>query len=108
MGTLEKLKKNGVILKYEDIVRLCQKYHIIELSLFGSAIREDFHEESDVDILISYKPKAKISLFDEVNLGNEFSELMNRDVDIVDVKGLKNPIRREEILSTREIVYVTS
>ena len=105
MSALEKLRKNGIILKYEDIADLCQKYQVKELYLFGSAIREDFNEESDVDILISYKPEAKVSLFEEVDLCNEISELIQRDVDIVDIEGLRNPIRREEILSTREIVY---
>ena len=106
--TLKKLARNGVFLKYKDIVRLCEKYHINELSIFGSSIRDDFNEDSDVDLLISYKPKAKISLFDESGLWYEFSTLINREVDLVDIRGLKNPIRREDILATREIVYVNN
>ena len=108
METLKKLEENGVHLTYEEIVQLCDKYHIEELSIFGSSIRDDFTDDSDIDVLVAYKPKAKVSLFDEVDLMNELSNLIKRTVDICDIRGLKNPIRREEILSTREVVYVCS
>jgi predicted nucleotidyltransferase len=103
---LSKLKNNGVDIDYDEIVKVCKKYHISELSIFGSSLRKDFASNSDVDILVSYHNKAKISLFDEAQLMNEFTVLFNRPVDICDIRGLKNPIRREEILSTREVVYI--
>ena len=49
MDTLKKLERNGVFLRYEDVVRICQKYKIVEMSVFGSSIRDDFKEDSDVD-----------------------------------------------------------
>ena len=108
METLKKLERNGVYLKYEDVERLCRKYHIAELSVFGSSIRDDFNDDSDVDILVtyeSYEPGFILSLFDEMDLENEFSTLLNRDVDICDKKGLTNPFRREDILASSEVVY---
>ena len=48
MNTYEKLKKNGLIVNPIDIERLCIKHKIKELSIFGSAIRDDFDENSDV------------------------------------------------------------
>jgi uncharacterized protein len=105
METIEKLRKNGISLDYKDIVLLCKKYHINELSIFGSSIREDFNQNSDVDILVSFGNKAEISLFDLMDLENEFSKLLKRDVDIVEKEALKNPIRKNRILSTREIIY---
>ena len=108
MDTLKKLAKNGLFLKYEDIVRICEKYRLTELSIFGSAIREDFKDDSDVDILISYEDVWQNDPFDELYIEREFTELLNREVDIVDKDGLKNPIRREEILTTREVVYAYS
>ena len=109
MDTLKKLERNGVHLKYEDVVRLCEKYMIEELSIFGSSIREDFSESSDVDILITYKPEAefKVTLFDEMDLEDEFARLTNRDVDICDKDCLNNPLRREDILASSEVVYVS-
>ena len=101
----EKLKKNDILLDYSNMVKLCKKYSIIELSIFGSSIRDDFSKDSDVDILVSFDRKSQISLFDIIELENEFSQLLNRDVDIVEKESLKNPIRKEKILSTREIIY---
>jgi predicted nucleotidyltransferase len=40
-----------------------------------------------------------------MNLEKEFSQLLKREVDIVEKEALKNPIRRNRILSTREIIY---
>jgi predicted nucleotidyltransferase len=103
--TIEKLQKNGVFLNYIDVIRLCKKYNIIELSIFGSSIREDFTQNSDVDILVSFKQNSKTTLFDIMELEKEFSRLLNREVDIVEKESLKNPIRKNRILSTREIIY---
>jgi len=84
---------------------LCKKYYITELSIFGSSIRDDFTQNSDIDILVSFEQDSKITLFDIIELENEFSKLVNREVDIVEKEGLKNPIRKNQILSTREIIY---
>ena len=105
METIEKLQKNGIILNYNDVVHICQKYHIIELSIFGSSIRDDFNQRSDVDILVSFDNNLEINLFDIMELEKEFSLLLNREVDVVEKEALKNPIRKERILSTREIIY---
>jgi predicted nucleotidyltransferase len=105
METMEKLRKNGIFLNYEDVVHLCKKYYINELSIFGSSIRDDFKENSDIDILVSFNKDSKITLFDIMNLEKEFSELLDREVDIVEKEALKNPIRKDKILSSREIIY---
>ena len=107
MDNLKKLERNGVHLEYDDIARLCEKYMISELSVFGSSIRDDFTADSDVDILITYKPEAEfvISLFDEIALQGEIQKLLNREVDLCDKDCLTNPIRRKYILSTSEVIY---
>ena len=105
METIEKLQKNGISLNFDDVIRLCKKYHIIELSIFGSSIRDDFTKDSDVDFLVSFDHNSIITLFDIMELENEFSKLLNKEVDIVEKEALRNPIRRNKILSTREIIY---
>ncbi|MBI3736164.1 nucleotidyltransferase domain-containing protein, partial [Candidatus Sumerlaeota bacterium] len=49
-------------LQQDDIAALCRKWGIRELSLFGSALRDDFSPESDMDFLVSYKPAARPNL----------------------------------------------
>ena len=105
METIEKLRKNGIFFNYNDIVLLCEKYGINELSIFGSSVRGDFTENSDVDILVSFNKGSEITLFDIMDLEKEFSQLLKREVDIVEKESLKNPIRKNRILSTREIIY---
>jgi predicted nucleotidyltransferase len=84
---------------------LCKKYYINELSVFGSSIRDDFTKDSDIDILVSFNNGSKITLFDIMDLEKEFSGLVNREVDVVEKESLKNPIRKNKILSTREVIY---
>jgi len=105
METIEKLRKNGIFLNYNDVIYLCEKYKIDELSLFGSSIRGDFSQNSDIDILVSFNKDSEITLFDIMDIENEFSKLLKRDVDIVEKESLKNPIRKNKILSSREIIY---
>ncbi|MDR2719069.1 MAG: nucleotidyltransferase domain-containing protein [Treponema sp.] len=105
METIEKMQKNGIFLDYNDIVILCKKYGVNELSIFGSSIRDDFTQNSDVDILVSFGKTSEITLFDIMDLEKEFSQVFKRNVDIVEKESLKNPIRKNRILSTREIIY---
>ena len=105
METMEKLRKNGIFLNYDDVVYLCKKYSINELSIFGSSIRDDFKKNSDIDILVSFNKDSGTTLFDIMNLEKEFFLLLNRKVDIVEKEALKNPIRKNKILSSREVIY---
>jgi uncharacterized protein len=105
MTTLQKLNNNGITISDKEIEFICEKYQIIELSVFGSSIRSDFKTSSDVDFLVSFKDKARITIFDLIDLQNEFSTLLNREVDIVEKESLKNPIRRKNIIENREILY---
>jgi len=105
METLKKLQKNGIFLEYNDIVKICKKYFISELSIFGSSIRDDFTDKSDVDILVSFTLNSKITLFDIIELENEFKNILGREVDVVEKESLNNPIRKNKILESREIIY---
>ena len=105
METLKKLQKNGIFLEYNDVIKICKKYFISELSIFGSSIRDDFTDKSDVDILVSFIINSKITLFDIIELENEFKNILGREVDVVEKESLKNPIRKNKILESREIIY---
>lgn len=92
-------------LPHSEVEAFCRKWQIEELSLFGSVLREDFSTDSDVDVLVTFKPEARWSLFDFVEMKDELSEILHREVDLVSWGGLRNPFRRHEILSTRQVVY---
>lgn len=82
-----------------------QRWHIQELALFGSVLREDFRDDSDVDVLVSFEEDCAIGLWEMADMLGELEALFGRDVDLVEKEGLQNPFRRRAILDTREIVY---
>ena len=91
----------------DKIAEFCRKWHITELALFGSVLREDFRPDSDVDVLVSFVEDTHWSLFDLVRMEEELREIFGREVDLVEKGGLKNPFRRHEILITREVIHAT-
>lgn len=87
------------------LVDLCQRYSIRELSLFGSATRDDFTASSDVDVLVEFSPDARIGFFRFVELQEELEHLFGRRVDLVTERSL-SPWFRDEVMREREVIYV--
>jgi len=105
MTTYEKLQKNGLYLNPDDVERICKKYQIKELSVFGSALRDDFGKDSDVDLLILFINNFGHTLLDIVDIKDEFKLLLGKEIDLAFKDRLKYPIRRENILSTSEVLF---
>ncbi len=103
--TLQRPPRARLPLPLESIEEFCRKWRIEELALFGSVLRDDFSSDSDVDVLVSFSPDARVSLLDFVDMKEELQEILHRPVDLVSKGGLRNPFRRHEILNTRQIVY---
>ena len=90
------------------IEAFCHRWKIIEMAVFGSALRNDFDPDSDIDLLVSFAPDAQWSLLDLIRMERELAELLGRRVDLVSRRGIEasaNWIRRREILSTAETIY---
>jgi len=85
----------------------CRKWRVKELAVFGSALREDFDPESDVDVLVELQPDHGLSLYDWVDMIEELKVIFGREVDLVAKGGLKNPFRRRQILRTAEVIYAS-
>jgi predicted nucleotidyltransferase len=83
---------------------VCRKYQIKELSLFGSALRDDFGGESDIDLLVEFVPNHTIGLIEYVSCQMELSELLGRKVDLVDKGGIK-PRLAHRILGSAKVIY---
>jgi predicted nucleotidyltransferase len=98
-------------LPQEKIKEFCRKWLITELALFGSAVRDDFQPDSDVDVLATFDPTSRWTLLDHVEMQDELKAILGRDVDLISRRGIEqsqNHIRRREILSTARMVYVGS
>jgi len=88
----------------EKVAAFCQKWKIRELSLFGSILRDDFHEDSDVDVLVEMMPESELG-WDWMDMRDELAGLFGRNVDMAFKDGLRNPYKRGEILRTRQVLY---
>ena len=84
----------------ERIAEFCRKWRVKEFSIFGSALREDFGPESDVDVLVEFEDEAPWSLFDLVDMIDELKVAFGRSVYLVSKRGLRSPFRRRAILET--------
>jgi uncharacterized protein len=94
----------NIELPTDQIQALCRRFHVRELAIFGSVLRDDFRDGSDVDFLVEFDPEAAIGLIDLGLMGEELRGLMGRRVDLVVKKDLKPPIRRE-VLSSAKVIY---
>lgn len=106
MTTGETFKRNLEI-PVEALATVCQRYGVAELALFGSVLRDDFSPESDVDILVTFVPEARIGLIAFNQLQEELTHLLQRPVDLVPKKGLK-PLIKDTVLSQAEVIYAAS
>jgi len=92
----------------QDIARFCKRWQILELSLFGSVLREDFNPDSDVDVLVTFSDNSEWGLFDHVQMQQELQALLDRKVDLISRRALahtQNQLLREEILKTTKVIF---
>lgn len=95
----------NIKVKMDRIRAFCNKWKVVELSLFGSALRDDFGPESDVDVLVGFADDARWDLFDLVEMRDDLKMIFGREVDLVEKGTIRNPFRRHAIMTTREILY---
>ena len=92
----------------DEISRFCRRWQIRELALFGSAIRDDFHAGSDIDILVTYDRASNWGLFDHAQMKNELEKLFGRKIDLVTRRALEqtqNSLLRTRILNTAQVIF---
>jgi len=87
----------------ERLAELCRRQGIRRLALFGSALRDDFGPESDLDVLVEFEPGTRVGLR-FVAIQDELSELLGRRVDL-NTPGFLSPHFRERVLGTAVPLY---
>ena len=100
--------KAHISLPKEKIAGYCHRWGIARLALFGSVIRDDFRPDSDVDVLVTFQPDTRHTLFDMARMQTELQQILGRDVDLVSRRGIENSrnhLRRKAILESAEVIY---
>jgi hypothetical protein len=99
---------NAVVASQAELTAFCRKWHITELALFGSVLREDFRPNSDVDVLVTFAPETRPGIRDRLQMSRELADLFGRPVDLIERKLVEespNYICRQHILTTAQVVY---
>ena len=89
----------------EKIVDFCLKHHIRKLAFFGSVLRDDFREESDVDVLVEFDEGQEPGLIGLAGMEEELSSIMGRKADLRTPEDLSKYFR-DKVISTAEVEYV--
>jgi len=100
---------NNLNIPKDKIVEFCRRHHIQRLGIFGSALREDFKPDINIDVLVDFDAGHSISMFEIIDIEQKLSELLGRKVDLVErraVEKSENYIRRRHILQSVETIYV--
>lgn len=85
------------------IAEFCRRHHIRRLAVFGSALRDDFTGDSDLDILVEFEDghTPGLAFF---AMQDELSELLGRTVDL-NTPGFLSRYFRDEVLRKAVVAY---
>jgi hypothetical protein len=92
---------------HADIAQFCRVNQIGRLSLFGSVTRQDFRADSDVDVLVEFRPGARVGYFAMARMAQELSAMFGRPVDLRTPAELHSSFR-EQVLSEAVTEYVAA
>ncbi len=98
------MTKPRIPIQKNELAAFCRRNQITQLALFGSVLSERFGPDSDVDVLVTFSPEARIGFLAFGRIQRELSDLLQRPVDLVPQEGLK-PIIRQSVLDNAEVVY---
>jgi predicted nucleotidyltransferase len=98
------MTKPRIPIRKNELAAFCRRNQITQLALFGSVLSERFGPDSDVDVLVTFSPEARIGFLAFGRIQRELSDLLQRPVDLVPQEGLK-PIIRQSVLDNAEVVY---
>jgi predicted nucleotidyltransferase len=96
--------KKKITIPKDRIKAFCLRRHISRLSLFGSVLREDFGPDSDVDILVEFRPGYVPGFFGIFDMEEELSLILGRKVDLRTPEDLSRYFR-QEVLNHAAVQY---
>lgn len=90
----------------EQIQRLCENYKVRTLYSFGSVNSSRFTKESDIDLMVEFETNDPFEYSDNYfDLKFELEKILNREIDLLESKAIKNPFLRENIDKSKILIY---
>lgn len=102
------MKIKNINIPLEKIQDFCTRWQVIEFALFGSVLREDFNDRSDIDVMVQFDREAHRTFADLEDMEAELATIFNREVDVVTRNGIENSrnyLRHQEILTSAIAIY---
>jgi hypothetical protein len=102
------LYSKNIELPIDKIADFCDRWSIIEFALFGSVLRNDFRDDSDIDVLVTFAPESKRGLTETIQMRDELQMIFNRKVDLIVKAAIdrsRNWLRRKNILESAQTIY---
>jgi len=97
-----KLIENNI----QKIIALCQRHKVNKLFVFGSILTNRFNDQSDVDLVVDFDNVDLEDYADNYfDLKAGLEELLNRSVDLLENKAIRNPILRKNIDNSKQLIY---
>ncbi|NHC35883.1 nucleotidyltransferase family protein [Scytonema millei] len=100
----------AIELPIEKIAEFCDRWQITEFALFGSVLRDGFRPDSDIDVMVQFHPDARPTFSTLDRMEAELKTIFQRDIDLITRQGVetsRNYLRRQEILSSAQVIYAT-
>ncbi|MBK5213130.1 MAG: nucleotidyltransferase domain-containing protein [Flavobacteriaceae bacterium] len=96
----------NIVNHIDGIKLLCELHKVDKMYLFGSAVSDNFNQNSDVDFLVRFKKFDLAGYFDNyISFKEELSSLLQREVDLLEEQTLKNPVLIESIENSKQLIY---
>ncbi len=90
----------------DQIKKLCELNKVSTLFAFGSITRDDFNPDSDIDLIVEIDDNDPISYADKYfNLKFQLEEILNRQIDLLEQKSIRNRFLKNEIERTKVHIY---
>lgn len=90
----------------KEINQLCNEYNVEKMYLFGSVLTPKFNNESDIDLLVKFKPfDLKFYFINYMNLKEKLEKLLGRNVDLVEEQTIDNPFLKNSIDKSKKVIY---
>ncbi len=97
-----KISKNNI----DNIKELCKEYKVKTFSAFGSVIRDDFNENSDIDFIVDFEEKDPFKYTDlYFKLKDKLETLLKNQIDLVEERAIRNNFFKKELDETKVLIY---
>ena len=97
---------NFIEQKSNIILELCKKHKVKSLYAFGSVLTDKFNDQSDVDLVVDFN-QMPLKIYSDNYYDFKFSleDMLNRQVDLLEYKAIRNPYFLENINKHKKLIY---